>query len=106
MTENNSLKNIIQHINKTFDNRVRLGIMSILMVNEQVDFTRLKELLGVTDGNLASHIKALEKLNYVQVYKQFVDRKPKTTYRASKAGREAFAKHIEALEKLIKQQKT
>ena len=106
MTENNSLKNIIQHINKTFDNRVRLGIMSILMVNEQVNFTRLKELLGVTDGNLASHIKALEKLNYVQVYKQFVDRKPKTTYRASKTGRDAFAKHIEALEKLIKQQKT
>jgi DNA-binding MarR family transcriptional regulator len=106
LIENNSLKNIIQHINKTFDNRVRLGIMSILMVNEQVNFTRLKELLGVTDGNLASHIKALEKLNYVQVYKQFVDRKPETTYRASKAGREAFAKHIEALEKLIKQQKT
>ena len=100
------MKNIIQHINKTFDHRVRLGIMSILMVNDEVDFTRLKELLGVTDGNLASHIKALEKLNYIEVYKQFVNRKPKTTYRASKEGRVAFAKHIEALEKIIKQQKT
>ena len=79
--------------------------MSILMVNDSVDFTRLKELLGVTDGNLASHIKALEKLSYIEVFKQFVNRKPKTTYSASKLGREAFLKHIQALEALIKKQK-
>ncbi len=101
----NKVKNIIQHINKIFDNRIRLGIMSILMVNDEVDFNRLKELLGVTDGNLASHIKALEKNNYIRVYKQFVGRKPKTTYKATRQGKIAFTKHIEALEQLIKNNK-
>jgi len=99
------MHNIIKNINKIFDNRVRLGIMSILMVNDSVDFKRLKELLGVTDGNLASHIKALEKVNYIQVHKQFVNRKPQTIYTATAEGKVAFKKHIEALEKLIKQQK-
>ena len=54
------MKNIIQNINKAFDHRIRLGIMSVLMVNESVDFNTMKEFLGATDGNLASHIKALE----------------------------------------------
>ena len=99
------MHNIIKNINKIFDNRVRLGIMSILMVNDSVDFKRLKELLGVTDGNLASHIKALEKVNYIQVHKQFVNRKPQTIYTATAEGKVAFKKHIEALKKLIKQQK-
>jgi len=99
------MKDILKHINKTFDNRIRLGIMSILMVNDQVTFKRLKELLNVTDGNLASHIKALEKVHYIDVFKQFVNRKPQTTYASTKTGKDAFAKHIEALEKLIKNQK-
>ena len=98
------MSGLIQHINKAFDNRVRLGIMSVLMVNDSVDFNRLKEVLQVTDGNLASHIKALEKLNYISVYKTFVGRKPKTTYTLTNAGKVAFKKHIEALEKLINQQ--
>ena len=98
------MKDILKNINKTFDNRVRLGIMSILMVNERVEFKRLKELLGVTDGNLANHIKALEKLNYIEVYKEFVNRKPKTSYAVTQTGKQAFVKHIEALEKLIKSQ--
>lgn len=76
-------------------------MMSILMVNEQVDFKMLKQLLGVTDGNLASHVKALEKANYIVIQKQFIGKKPNTQYRATKTGREAFKKHIEALEKLI-----
>jgi len=96
---------IIKNINKIFDNRIRLGIMSILVVNDEVDFKRLKELLDVTDGNLASHIKALEKAHFLIVYKEFVDRKPKTTYKITNKGRLAFKKHIEALEKLINQQK-
>lgn len=95
------LKNIIQNINKAFDHRIRLGIMSVLMVNESADFSTLKELLGVTDGNLASHAKALETENYIVVEKQFVGRKPNTSYKATKSGREAFASHIDALEKLI-----
>lgn len=93
---------IIENINKVFDHRIRLGIMSVLMVNEDADFNRLKELLEVTDGNLASHIKALEKETYILVEKQFIGRKPNTSYSATKLGKAEFKKHIEALEKLIK----
>ena len=95
------MKSIIQNINKAFDHRIRLGIMSILMVNESADFTTLKELLGVTDGNLASHSKALEAENYILIEKQFIGKKPNTSYKATKEGKEAFQNHIEALEKLI-----
>ena len=95
------MKNTIQNINKAFDHRIRLGIMSILMVNEDADFSTLKELLGVTDGNLASHAKALENENYITVEKQFIGRKPNTKYIATKEGKKAFQEHIEALEKLI-----
>ena len=95
------MKNIILHINKAFDHRIRLGIMSVLMVNEYAEFTTLKELLGATDGNLASHTKALEKAEYITVEKQFIGRKPNTRYSTTKLGKAAFKKHIEALEKLI-----
>ena len=95
------MKNIIQNINKAFDHRIRLGIMSVLMVNESADFTTLKELLGVTDGNLASHTKALETENYIMIEKQFIRKKPNTSYRVTIIGRNAFTSHIEALEKLI-----
>lgn len=93
---------IIENINKLFDHRIRLGIMSILMVNDDADFNRLKELLDVTDGNLASHIKALENADYIKVEKQFIDRKPNTRYSATKLGKAEFKKHIDALEKLIR----
>ena len=76
--------------------------MSILLVNETAQFTRLKELLGVTDGNLASHIKSLEKAGYILTIKQFIKNKPNTSYAICKSGREAFIEHIEALEKLLK----
>ena len=95
------MKSLIQNINKAFDHRIRLGIMSILMVNESADFSSLKELLGVTDGNLASHAKALELENYIAIEKQFIGKKPNTSYRTTKEGRKAFQEHIEALEKLI-----
>lgn len=95
------MKNILQHINKAFDHRIRLGIMSVLVVNEYADFTTLKELLGVTDGNLASHAKALEGENYITIEKQFIGKKPNTRYIATKEGRKAFKDHIDALEKLI-----
>ncbi len=96
------MKNIIQNINKAFDHRIRLGIMSVLMVNESADFNTLKELLGVTDGNLASHTKALEVENYIVIEKQFIGKKPNTSYIATNAGRKAFKDHIDALEKLIR----
>jgi len=96
------LKNIILNINKAFDHRIRLGIMSVLMVNEYAEFTTLKELLGATDGNLASHTKALEKVEFIRIEKQFIGRKPNTRYYATELGKLEFKKHIDALEKLIK----
>lgn len=96
------MKHIISNINKAFDHRVRLGIMSVLMVNDSVDFNTLKDLLGVTDGNLASHTKALEKVEFISVEKKFIGRKPNTTYAATELGKHEFKKHIEALEKIIK----
>lgn len=95
------MKEIIAGLDKNFENRVRLGIMSALMVNESLDFNTLKELLGVTDGNLASHLKALEKHLLISVSKQFVGRKPNTTYSATGKGKEAFTRHLAALEKLL-----
>ena len=100
------MKKIITHIqqlNKAFDNIKRFGIMSVLMVNEWVEFKKLKELLELSDGNLASHIKALEKVEYIEVRKEFVGRKPKTTYRATELGKQAFSSHLDALEALLKQ---
>jgi DNA-binding MarR family transcriptional regulator len=96
------MKNYIEHINKAFESRIRLGIMSILMVNESIDFATLKEMLDITDGNLASHITALEKLEFILISKQFVGKKPNTTYAATTAGKEAFLAHLNALESLIK----
>lgn len=99
------MKNIITNINKSFDHRIRLGIMSILMVNDFMDFNNLKEYLEVTDGNLASHLKALEKDEFIIVEKLFIGRKPNTRYQATNLCRKEFQKHINALELLIKNQK-
>ena len=93
---------LIDNINKLFDHRIRLGIMSILMVNDEVDFNRLKELLDVTDGNLASHTKTLENAGYIQIEKSFIGRKPNTRYSTTPKGKQAFRKHIDALEQLLK----
>lgn len=100
--DGSKMKNILQHINKAFDNRIRLGIMSILMVNESMDFNTLKELLDVTDGNLASHTKALESEEYIIVEKKFIGRKTNTSYKATKKGKQAFQEHLDALEKIIR----
>ncbi len=96
------MKEILKNINKVFDNKIRLGIVSALMVNEFLDFNALKEILGVTDGNLASHIKALEKGKYIEIEKRFVGRIPNTRYSISKLGKFEFKKHINALEQLIR----
>lgn len=97
------MKDLISKLNKQFESRIRLGIMSVLMVNESVDFITLKELLDVTDGNLASHLNALEKNELVEVTKQFVGKKPNTRYSVTKSGRKAFTSHLEILAKLIQQ---
>lgn len=91
----------INNLNKQFESRMRLGIMSVLLVNDWVDFSEMKDLLNITDGNLASHSAALEKSEYIEVKKEFVGKKPKTSYRVTNLGRKAFEQHLALLEKLI-----
>jgi len=99
------VKGIITNLNKAFENRIRLGIMSVLMVNEDVDFKTMKELLNVSDGNLASHTAALEKAEYILITKRFIGKKPNTTYAVTKNGRKAFQDHLTALEFLLRKNK-
>jgi len=99
------VKNPFENLDKVLEHRIRLQIMSVLMANESYDFSSLKEVLAITDGNLASHMKALEKEKYISVNKSFVDRKPSTKYKATDRGRTAFKKHLDALEQVVKQQK-
>ena len=95
------MKNPIKRINRIFESRIRLGIMAILAVNRSADFTNLKEQLQLTDGNLASHIRALEEKKMISVSKQFIGKKPNTSYQITRKGREAFMEHLDALEGLI-----
>jgi len=93
---------MIAGLNKEFDHRVRLGIMSMLMVDGSVDFNSMKQMLQLTDGNLASHVQALERSGMVMVHKSFAGRKPRTTYSATETGRIAFKQHLLALESIIR----
>ncbi len=95
------MNNPIEQLNKAFDSRIRLGIMSALIVNSAINFNDLKELIKVTDGNLASHLKTLEDNSYIKVQKGFIGRKTNTTYSITKAGIKAFRMHLDALEKMI-----
>ncbi|MEL6660184.1 MAG: transcriptional regulator [Bacteroidota bacterium] len=99
------MKGIISQLRKAFDHRIRLGVMSMLMVEEWVDFTHLRDNLEVSDGNLASHLKALDKEGYIELRKQFIGRKPNTSYRATEKGRAAFVDHLAFLEKIINLQR-
>jgi len=95
------MKDFISNISKTFESRVRLGIMSVLMVNESYDFNSLKEALDVTDGNLASHLKALEEKGMIKVVRKFFDRKPNTSYSATELGIAEFKQHLKATLNLV-----
>jgi DNA-binding MarR family transcriptional regulator len=96
------VKEVLKNLDKAFENRTRLGIMSALMVNDHLDFNTLKEVLGVTDGNLASHLKSLEKSEYITYKKDFLGRKTNTSYSATTSGKNAFRKHINAIEQLLR----
>lgn len=96
------MKNPITGLNKIFDNRIRLGVMSILIINEEVSFNDLKQMLEVTDGNLATHLVNLEENGFIKVHKGFIGRKTNTTYAISRAGEKAFSEHITALENMIR----
>ena len=89
-------------LDRAFESRVRLGIMSMLMVAEYMDFGTLRDRLQLTDGNLASHMAALEKLGYIEMRKRFIGRRPNTSYVATEAGRLAFARHLDGLERMIR----
>ena len=95
---------VLARFNKAFESKARLGIMSVLMVNDVLSFNELKELLTLTDGNLATHLRALEEQGYVLVQKQFVGRKPNTTYLATEGGKTAFTDHLNALEAFLRGQ--
>lgn len=95
------MKDYLENINKAFESKARLGIMSVLMVEDHVDFNTLKDTLQLTDGNLASHLRALEEADYIRVEKKFLGRKPNTAYYATSTGRKAFRTHLDALEQLI-----
>lgn len=96
------MNRLLSQFNKAFESKARLSLMSVLLVNESMSFNALKELLSLTDGNLATHLRALEESGYVSVQKQFVGRKPNTTYSSTDAGRQAFTDHLNALEVFIK----
>ena len=96
------MKNPITGLNKVFESRIRLGVMSVLMVNEEINFNDLKQMLQVTDGNLATHLVNLEDNGFIKVHKGFIGKKTNTTYSITKAGEKAFAEHITALENMIK----
>ena len=96
------MKNPIEQLNKVFDSRIRLGIMSALIMNNRSNFNELKELIDVTDGNLASHMKTLEEAGYIQVEKGFIGRKTNTRYAITSSGKKAFRAHLDALEKMIR----
>jgi DNA-binding MarR family transcriptional regulator len=96
------VKELLKDLNKAFENKIRLGIMSALEVNDYLDFNTLKDLLDATDGNLATHLKSLEKSDYIRYKKEFLDRKPNTKYSVTDEGRKAFVKHIKAIEQLLK----
>lgn len=96
------MKEVLKDLDKAFENRTRLGIMSALLVNDSFNFNSLKDLLDVTDGNLASHLKYLEKINYIIYKKDFLDRKTNTSYSATSKGINAFKKHLNAIEQLLK----
>ncbi|MFD2603463.1 winged helix-turn-helix domain-containing protein [Flavobacterium suzhouense] len=99
------MKISVNGLHKAFESRIRLGIMSALAVNETLDFNALKEYLDATDGNLASHLKALEKEEFIAVEKSFVGRKPNTRYFMTKEGKTAFLEHLRILENLVKSHK-
>ncbi len=99
------MKNPFESLDRVLEHRTRLQIMSVLLANESFDFNSLKEALQTTDGNLATHVKALEKEKYISITKTFIERKPNTRYKATERGKNALRKHLEALEEVIKQQR-
>jgi DNA-binding HxlR family transcriptional regulator len=89
-------------LDRLIHERIRLGIVSALVVNESLSFNELKQLLRTSDGNLSVHARKLEEAQYVKCVKSFAGRVPKTEYRLTAAGRRAFARYLDHMEALIR----
>ncbi len=101
MNKNSIIKNKITQLEKVFQVPARLRIMSVLMANKKADFSELIEMLELTRGNLSMHMKMLEGCKYITIKKQFVNRKPRTTYHITSLGKKDFIMYIKMLEGII-----
>jgi DNA-binding HxlR family transcriptional regulator len=100
-TEQQTVENALPNLDRIIHERMRLGIVSALAVNESMTFNELKKLLQTTDGNLSVHARRLEEADYVECNKSFEGRVPKTEYRLTPAGRAAFERYLNHMEALI-----
>lgn len=92
----------VNNLNDLIHTKIRLGIMSLLMIYEECDFTYLKKSLSVTDGNLGSHLKKLEDAEYVVITKTFISKKPKTIVQITNLGADAYKEYISTIEAILK----
>lgn len=92
---------VLSGLDDTIHAKARLGIMAILMAQDSADFTELKRSLNLTEGNLGAHLRILEEAGYITVSKDFVNRRPRTTCRASEKGRAAFLAYVNELKRII-----
>lgn len=100
------LRSIITNMDKEFNNRIRLGLMAAMMIEDWIEFKTMKHLLDLTDGNLASHVAALETCGYMEVRKKFIGKRPNTSYRITPTGRRAFEHHLKQMEELIQKSRS
>ena len=99
--EQATLENALPHLDRIIHERMRLGIVSALAVNDSLTFNELKKLLQTTDGNLSVHARRLEEASYVECTKSFEGRVPRTEYRLTPSGRKAFERYLDHMEALI-----
>ncbi|PGS14094.1 transcriptional regulator [Bacillus cereus] len=92
----------VNNLNDLIHAKIRLGIMSLLMIYEECDFTYLKKSLSVTDGNLGSHLRKLEDAEYVVITKTFISKKPKTIVKITNLGADAYREYISTIESILK----
>ena len=100
-TQQETVENALPNLDRIIHERMRLGIVSALAVNDSLTFNELKKLLQTTDGNLSVHARRLEEAEYVDCTKSFEGRVPRTEYRLTPAGRKAFERYLDHMEALI-----
>ncbi|MBV9786768.1 MAG: transcriptional regulator [Chloroflexi bacterium] len=96
------LQETLEQLDEVIHQKVRLGVMSTLVAGGEADFRQLKETLSLTDGNLSIHLTKLEEAGYISVRKEFVRKKPHTSYSPTERGRAAFQSYLAALERIVK----